>query len=341
MALPDGFQHTFYERGIPPEVALWVERIYQSPFSTCAYFRIFRRDPELNALVIATDASVAVHAFIYAISGTEVTLLNELVEIEPEFLRHFVDTVFDKYHDVKTIHFNCQYGGFPALGRPRRLWKTSQDIAIPLPGSFEQYKASLSAHTRKNLTYYSGKLHKKYPDFAFQVTAIGETDPSVVSRILEMNRLRMKSKHIRSGFDRALEGRIIEFCRHYGTTGTVTMQGRIVAGTICYELGNQAYMEIISHHPDFDKDRVGQVCLYLTIQRMIETGKGSFHMLWGDNEYKYRFLGIRRELFFGSVYRSGWSKLANAPKLVPHLLAYAGRQCEYLGKKYVLNRFRS
>ena len=149
----------------------------------------------------------------------------------------------------------------------------------------------------------------------------------------------MKAKNINSGFDNAFEARIIEFCRQYGLVSTISINGKIVAGAICYEVGDQAYLEAISHDPDFNKYNAGQVCLYLTVKHMIESGKDTFHMLWGENEYKYRFLGVKQELYFISIYRSYSSKLLSIPRVAKHVCSYIFKQLDYLTKKYIFNRF--
>ncbi len=338
MASPDRLQHIFYENEIPSEVGLNLEKIYQSPFCVTKYFEIFREVHDPNAFNISGGEIVPRHIIVYCILGKGITVLNELVEIETDYIQYFADTIFNKYPAITTVNFNCIKNSIVNLQYPWRCWKTSQDIVITLPNSFDLYNLGLSEHTRKNIKYYVNRLQKKYGDFAFHVSTTHEIDPAVIGRIIEMNRLRMKNKNIRSGFTSLLEKRIIEFSRYYGLVITINLQGRVVAGTICYEVGNQAYMEIISHHPDFDKDRVGQVCLYLTIKHLIETGKESFHMLWGENEYKYRFLGVKQELYFFSVYRSFSSKLLSIPRVTSHMCSYMFRQLDYLTKKYIINR---
>ena len=340
MTSPDRLQHIFYENEIPPEVEITLEKIYQSPFCVTKYFEIFRNVRNLSALNISGGETRPQHVLAYIISGKEITVLNELVEVEQEYLQYFADTVFHRYPAITTVNFNCIKSSIVDMQYPWRRWKTSQDIVITLPNSFDKYRLSLSEHTRKNIKYYSSRLQKKYDDFSFHLSTTHEIDPAEIGKIIEMNRLRMQSKNIRSGFTSLLEKRIIEFSRFYGLVTTINLQGRVVAGTICYEVGNQAYMEIISHHPDFDKDRVGQVCLYLTVKHMIEKGRDSFHMLWGENEYKYRFLGVKQELCFISMYRSYPSKLSSTPKLIKHTCSNIFRQLDYLTKKYIINRLR-
>jgi hypothetical protein len=340
VATPDRLQHIFYENGIPPEVERSLAKIYQSPFSVAEYFKIFRGIYSLNALVISCGEAAPRHVLAYVISGRELTVLNELVEIGQEYVQHFTAAVFDRYPAVTSVNFNCIAGRPIDFHLPWRRWKTSQDIAIELPRYFDEYRSKLGKQTQKHIKYYTNRLKKEFEDFTFHVSATHEIDPAVIGRIIEMNHMRMKGKNIRSGFDSLFQERIIEFSRFYGLVCTVSVQGKIVAGAICYEVGNQAYLEAISHDPEYNKYNVGQVCLYLTVKHLIEKGRNSFHMLWGENEYKYRFLGVKQELYFISMYRSYTYKILSIPQLAKHTYSYLLRQLDYLTKKYIIKRYR-
>lgn len=338
MALPDALQHIFYENDIPPDVGLDLEKIYQSPFCVTRYFEIFRGMRSLNALVIRCGESDVRHVIAYCISGTQITVVNELVEIGQEYLEYVADAVFKRYPSVTTVNFNCIKGRPTELRYPWRRWKTSQDIVIELPRSFDVYHAQLGRQTQKHIRYYINRLQREFSDFTFHVDEPHATDPAVIGRIIDMNRLRMKGKSVRSGYGSTSAARITEFCRHYGLVSTVSVGGRTVAGAICYEVGNHGYLEAISHDPDYNRYNVGQVCLYLTVKHLIEKGRDSFHMLWGENEYKYRFLGVKQDLYFISMYRSYPYKFLDIHRVTRHACSYAYRQLEYLTRKYIINR---
>lgn len=340
MALPDGLQHDFYEDGIPPEVGLSLEKIYQSPFCVTEYFELFRGIRNPNALVITCGEPDPLHVIAYVISGREITVVNELVEIEQEYVQYFVAAVFSRYPAVTTVNFNCFKSRIENFYYPWRHWRTSQDIAIELPRSFDEYRSRLGKQTQKHIKYYINRLQKAYGDVVFHVTVTAETDPAVISRIIEMNRLRMKDKNIRSGYNSRYETRIIKFCRLYGMVSTISIQGKPVAGAICYEVGNQAYLEAISHDSEYNKYNLGQVCLYLTVKHLIEKGRDSFHLLWGENEYKYRFLGAKQELYFISMYRSCLYKVIDIPRMTRHACSHMFRQLGYLANKYIMNRYK-
>lgn len=340
MALPDGVQHICYEHGIPSDVARHIEKIYQSPFCVSKYFEIFKGIRNPNALVISEGGSEPRHILIYVISGKEITVLNELVAIEQDYVQYFADTMFSRYPAITTVNLNYLKSRIVNFHHPWRLWKTSHDIAIPLPLTFDAYQAQLGKQTRKHLKYYRNRLQREFDDFTFHVATTHDIDPSVIDRIIEMNRSRMKNKNIQSGYNNLFETRIVEFCRHYGMISTVSAGGRIVAGTICYEVGDHTYLEAVSHDPEYNRYNPGQVCLYLTLKHTIEKGSTSFHMLWGENEYKFRLLGVKQDLYFLSIFRSYTSKISSTPKVVKHFCSYAFKQMDYLMKKYIINRCR-
>jgi Acetyltransferase (GNAT) domain len=340
VALPDRLQHIWHEDEIPAEVACSLENIYQSPFCVTEYFEIFRGVHSLNAMVITCGEPAPRHVLAYVVSGRQVTVLNELVEIGQDYVQYFTAAVFDRYPKVSTVNFNCLAGRPVDFQLPWRRWKISQDIAIELPRCFDEYRSKLGKQTQKHLKYYVSRLQREFGEFAFHVAATQEIDPTMIGRIIEMNRMRMKGKSIRSGYNGISETKIMEFCRHYGLVCTVSIDGKTVAGAICYEVGNQAYLEAISHDPGYNKYNVGQVCLYLTVKHLIEKGRDSFHLLWGENEYKYRFLGVKQDLYFISMYRSYAYKVLSIPQLAKHTCSYILRQLDYLAKKYIIKRFR-
>ncbi len=335
---PIGFQCSVYERDIPPVLASHLERIYQSPFSAMTYFELFRHAHHPIALVIFNGATDPVHVLMFTVTGKEATLLNELVTIEQQYLTYFGDFIFSRYPHVTTVNFNCIHGRPDNGSFPRYLWKCSQDIVIPLPTSPEAYNGQLGSRTRKHLKYYIHRLQKEFTDVTFTVSTTDSIEQSMVENIITMNRQRMKLKHVKSGYTPDFEKNIQLFSRHYGSVGTLRIQGKVIAGSICYLVGDHQYLEVISHDPAYNRFNVGHICLYHTINHAIATGKSAFHMLWGENEYKYRFGGIKKELYFSSIYRTEYNKLLNLPKILVHSVSYLINQTHYLVTKYFFSR---
>jgi CelD/BcsL family acetyltransferase involved in cellulose biosynthesis len=313
-----------------------LEDIYLSAFSLPAYFELFHEPANLNAMAIYDGGDRPRQVIAYCIAGSEASVLNELAAIPPEYLAYFCGALFRNSPEIDTIRFRRLPGDLPSPAHPWRLWQRSHDIVVPLPESFANYRSQLGKKTQKHLRYYVNRLEREQHQVSFEVAEAARIAPASVARIVELNRLRMRGKRITSGFDAALEHKVTALCHHCGLVATLQIGERIVAGAICYQVGDQAFLEAIAHDPEFNRYNAGQICLYLTIERLIADGKRSFHLLWGENEYKYRFLGVKHDLYEFSVYRSAYRKLLAIPELIGRRLDRARQQAVYLTRKYLL-----
>ncbi len=336
--VPDDLEFLCYDDGIPQEIEKLLEDLYQSVYCVPEYFRLFKPLMAAKALVIKEPGSKTVHVFFYAVTGREAILLNELFDVGQLYLNHFTDYLFKKYPPVTSITLERIKDRPDGSFLPYRIWRTSEDIVIKLPPTLSEYRSSLGKHTKRNLSNYFNRLQRVYPDFRFEITRTERDHSELARKVIAMNRLRMESKRIRSGFDLDVEERVIGLCERYGFTGTIFLNGEVVAGTIVYQVGNHSFLEIVSHDPAYNNDRVGQVCLYLTIKEAIERGQKVFHLLWGKNEYKYLFLGEKHEIFSASIYRSKYHKACSLPRaIMTRLRFFALQQIPYWMNKYVLN----
>jgi CelD/BcsL family acetyltransferase involved in cellulose biosynthesis len=207
-----------------------------------------------------------------------------------------------------------------------------------------EYRAMLGKRTKANMSNYSNKLRREFSDFSFTVATGEGIDPSVIREIVAMNRSRMREKKTTSAIDSNLEHNIVEFSRKYGIVGTVRLNGRIAAGTICYRVGDHCYADVIAHDSAYNKYSIGQVCIYLMIQSLIARGIHAFHMAGGECEYKSRLLGVNNDIYFVSIFRSELKKkiglIRNIGKF-GHLAGYMDMlKYNYIGrlKEYILGR---
>jgi hypothetical protein len=298
-------KHLHFDFELPEELYGKLSSLYQSAFAVQEYFKIFLGCYDYNALYIFKEKPEESHMLYYMRRPKEVILLNELFEINGAYLTYFADFIFRKYPLVQTITLNrIKKHCVEDIPYPLVLLSSSEDIVLALPPSKEEYKASLSKHTKKNLQNYMNRMRREHPDFAFDVYEAGDFNSSAVSKIIAMNKIRMTSKKIKSGFDLGQERKIIDFCRKFGMISEVRVNGEIISGTICYVLGSHVFLETLSYDTAYNKSRIAQTTLYLTIQELIDRGMTHLHMLWGDYEYKYRFRGVKVDLVSVSVFRA-------------------------------------
>jgi hypothetical protein len=126
----------------------------------------------------------------------------------------------------------------------------------------------------------------------------------------------MAKKGRKSGIDRDYEQKICRFSKLYGYVGVIKINNNIRAGTISYKVGAHVYLHVISHDENFDRYALGILCLFDTIKYCIQIGAQEFHMLWGTSEYKYRFLGVDKEVCNVAVFRSNFYKMLAYPELL-------------------------
>ena len=90
------------------------------------------------------------------------------------------------------------------------------------------------------------------------------------------------------------------------------LDGRVCAGAVSFRTGAHYFMTVAAHDPQFNAFRLGTLNGFLNISECIRRGGQQCHLLWGRHEYKYRFLGVERELDNLAVYRSRLSMLRHA-----------------------------
>jgi hypothetical protein len=300
--------HIDFQKNIPEEIADSLVHLYQSAFSVKEYFRIYHNAQELNAIAIYSNRPDPDHVIFYSISGKEATILNELFEIDAPCLNYLAKTIFERYPALHAIHINNFKGDIVDVPYPYKVWVVSADIILELPETMAEYRLRLGRRTKANMSYYYNKLRREFPDFSFSVATGEDIDPLTVGKIIEMNRSRMKSKKLRSAIDAELERKIIQFSGKYGVVATITLNGRLAAGTICYGVGNHCYADIIAHDENYNQYSIGRVCIYLFINALIERGYRFFHMGSGEYEYKERMLGRKHDVYSMSIFRSGIDK---------------------------------
>ena len=309
--------HIFYDAPLPKDIEEKTAGLYHCAFCVKEFFELFKGLTGYKALAIF-EATVLKHLIFYVVENNSLQVLNELIEIEPEYLVYASDALFKKYPRANKISFSRIKSDIHGLAPPHRLWSRGSDIVAQLPATIEAFDAQLGKSTKKTVKYHLNRLQRENPGFNFSVASSSEIAPSLIKRIIDLNRQRMASKRIRSGYDAAREKHVTEFAGRYGTVTSITINDTVVAGLICYDMGTHVFGETIAHDNAYNKSRIGQVVFYLTLRHFIERGVSCYHMMEGDYNYKYSFLGVAQNLYSFSVYRSARHKFLD----LPDLLAY-------------------
>lgn len=178
------------------------------------------------------------------------------------------------------------------------LRKMADDHCIQLPASAGNYLGNLGAQTRKHLPYYLRRLRKEWGNsWRFEHLAGNGIAKKTYRELLSLNALRMGRKRRRSLWTPEISEHRWPLVSECGLLGCMIHEERLVAGTLSFMHGRDAYLAVIAHDPDEDRLNLGNLSLWLTIEQLIAKGFERYHLLWGNSPYKKQFGAVARPLF--------------------------------------------
>ncbi|GAB3555078.1 hypothetical protein GCM10027343_43710 [Noviherbaspirillum agri] len=313
-----------------------MEHLYQHRYASYEQLQVYGHVSRDTIAYVAHRGDTLVAALLYRVAAGRVTVLNEQMRLNEEEIERFAGHVFSSYPSVHAISFPVVQAETRRLPFPHQQFHSTQDIVLDLPGSVEEYIGRLGKSTRSYVKRYLNKLKREHPSFTFTVFTNEEIRAEHVRAIIGFNKARMSGRNKESYIDEQEERRILELLKLRGFVGVVTIDGKVCAGTINTCFGKNYFLQVIAHDPAYDDYGLGTLCCYLTICECIARKGGAYHFLWGQYEYKYRLLGVQRDLDHIVVYRSRRHMLAKLPMVAG--MAYNGYK--YTARSWLLNKAR-
>lgn len=173
-------------------------------------------------------------------------------------------------------------------------------VRIPLPASWDAYRALLGASTRKDMNYDENRLRKA---FSVDFRVMESQDPKFSAAVATFQRLHQARRaqlgdvgSFQSSYDTQMNAALLKACGERGWTRLflLSLDGIVVAGFSGFEFRNQLLGETFSINPDerWRRFSVGNVLLGLIIRWGIERSLTAVDLSRGDEPYKLRFGGI-------------------------------------------------
>jgi hypothetical protein len=317
----DGQEVVCHEREVPSFAGVELERLYQNPYATLVKFAIDGTIADAGSYLVQQNGQIKT-LFLFRIENRRLVVLNEVVRIDSAEAQRFVESIFARFSHVDVILFRTIHTDIRQLDFPFQRFNHSEDIVIPLPGSEQAYRSCLSQTVRRNLKYYGNRLQREHPSFSVAIYEKEQVSEQHIHDIIGLSRARMAGKNKIFGIEQKETECILGLVKAYGLVTVATVDGKVCGGTICYQVGSHYFMGVIAHDPAYDSYRLGTQCAYRTICECISREGREFHFLWGEMDYKYRLLGVKRELDHVAVYRSRSQMLWHAGTALQ--VAYCG-----------------
>jgi hypothetical protein len=288
-------------KGLPLEYESFLIEKYDSFMTTCRYIEIYYSAHDINYLIVKKEG-ILIELLVFGNIGQTCTCFNSLVNIDQSIVDEFIKNVFQTYPFLQKIIIGASYNCYRFNNS--FLSSSTNDHILFLPSNTDEYYLSLGSKLRRNLKSSQTKLLRDFPQVNFVTVYGDEIEQGVISMIIHLNIERMKQKGVVPGKNGADIQKIYDFSRHYGCVAYIEIDGKLIAGNICYVLNNRIFGHVIAHDNDFSSYNVGYLCQLHLIQTLIEKGLSKFHFLWGNSEYKIRLQAKPHSLFSYHVHRS-------------------------------------
>lgn len=275
------------------------------------HLAVFGNAQQLNTYV-ATEHDKPVAIFVFRMQGSRALVLNHVISISQGDIERFARALFDRFRSISLIAFQTVQTDVRQLHYPHQRCNISENIVLTLPRTADEYVASLGKNTRKNVKYYLNRVKRSFPSFEYRLYERDQVAESVVLDVLRLKNTRLAGKG-NDAIDDAEIRRTLMLVRARGMVGVITIDGKICAGSIGYRVGANSFGGVLAHDLAYDGYWIGMLCCFLTICESITLGCKEYHFLWGRDEYKFRMLGVQRDLDNLNVYRSRGHIMLNAP----------------------------
>ncbi len=305
----DSDECCIHEGQIPRFVEQALDELYGSLYASLPQLSFGGLD---GVSTYAERKAGRLHAlFLYLRERSSIRVINEGMAIEADTAIRFADAMFSREPRAACVSFRAiRFSGTPA-GRPTVSLAKTEDIVLDLPRDESAYLASLGKSTRKTLRQNLARAQK----LVHAVIPGREVEGALVDAIIGFNRARMADKHRRSAVDAKAREQLLSLVRARGLAGTVTLDGRMCAGTLACRIGDDLYSLLNAHDPALNSIGLGNIARHLMIIAAIRDGVQRFHLLGGHFPSKRPCGAGRVPLHDLLIYRNMRSMLSDIGRI--------------------------
>jgi hypothetical protein len=312
---PDEITISCYENKVPAFTGAEIDRLYGHLYCSLSYFETARQLCGASTYV-ARKGGTPITVLLFRRDGGEVTVISEFMTLDEEDIRRFADHMFSTSNAVKVVTLPRVRADIRSLPYPWHAINYTEDMIVTLPGTVKEYETALGKNMRRNIKRQMSLLKQNFPSYSYRVYLGRDVSEQDIREIVRLSCLRMEAKNIAPRFNEEETRWIVGFAKECGLVGVLAIDGRVCAGAIGFRIGENYFMHVIAHDPQYNDYGLGILCYYFTICESIARGGKLFHMLQGRYGYKYRLLAVRHDIRHLDIYRDALQAIACSPRIL-------------------------
>jgi hypothetical protein len=179
---------------------------------------------------------------------------------------------------------------------------------IALPGTTEEYTESIAKSTRADIRRQTRNVLRDFPSFTSEFFVGEDVREEHIRKIIAFSERKINSKGVKLSHD---VERITALAKMCGFIHVMSIDGRICAGSVNYQVGSSYFGDVTGYDPEYEKYALGKLGAYHTICECIARGGTKFYLGGGVFEFKSKMSGVILSMDELQIYRSRLKMLVN------------------------------
>ena len=292
-----------YHDTVPTWLEAELDQLYHHINASLCHYAVARRARDAHAYV-ARRGTRPLAIFLFQREGRSIMVFNEMMQVPSEEIERFARYVFTRFSSVAWISFS-KIG--KAIGTPSLPWQQygySEDIVVTLPATPEAYFSRLGAKMRHNIKHQMKAIAADFPGVSFKTYENGTIAEHHVAALVDLKRANMDEKRIQFGITPEESAWMIERAKTNGLLILALLDDKVCGGSLSFGLGDHYFAHVNGYDARFARYSLGMLCCYLAMKEKIQRGAKEAHLSRGRNPYKFKLLGVQRDMANLDIYRS-------------------------------------
>lgn len=288
---------------VPPSLEAELVQLYHHMNSSLCHYAVARRARKACAYV-ARRGEHPQAIFLFEREGSSIVVFNEMMQLTAEEIERFARAMFSRFPSVARISFSKIGKDIGTLSLPWQQYGNAEDIVVSLPDTPDAYLSRLGSKLRHNIRHQTKAICAEFPSFLFETYENAAIQENHVAGLIELKKANMEEKRIKFGITPEEAAWMLECAKNNGLLVVALLDGQVCGGSLSFRLGDHYFSHLNGYDPRFAKYSLGMLCCYLAVKEQIQRGAKEAHLLWGRNPYKFKLLGVPRDMANLDIYRS-------------------------------------